>query len=266
MTEHGVEPRPEPGPERLVVEVDGHVAVLTIARPPANYFDRPLITAIADGLDSLAREGVRAAVLASEGKHFCAGADFGATASGDERAAESRRLYEQGARLFRTPIPVVAAVQGSAVGGGLGLACAADYRVASPATRFWANFARLGFHQGFGLSLSLPRIVGHQAASRMLAGAERVDGERALAIGLADRLAEPGGERELAVAYAHELAALAPLAVASIRETLRGDLAEQVVAALDREASEQAWLWQTEDGREGIAASLERRTPSFAGR
>jgi len=251
----------------LRIETDGHVAVLEIARPPANYFDRPLITAIADALDALAEDGTtRAAVLASEGKHFCAGANFGATAEGADRAAESRRLYAEGARLFSSPIPVVAAVQGSAVGGGLGLACAADFRVASPDSRFWANFVRLGFHQGFGLSVSLPRIIGPQAATRMLVGAERFDGRQAFELGLADRLTEPGSEREGAIAYARELAALAPLAVRSTRETLRGDLAQRIVEALDREATEQAWLWETADGREGIAAGLERREPRFTGR
>lgn len=253
--------------DELRVTRDDDVAVLEIARPPANYFDRPLITAIADALDALADEGsVRAVVLASEGKHFCAGANFGATAEGADRVAESRRLYAEGARLFRSPLPVVAAIQGSAVGGGLGLACAADFRVASSATRFFSNFSQLGFHQGFGLSVSLPRIVGPQAAARMLVGSERIEGDRALELGLADRLTQPGGEREGAVAFAHELAGLAPLAVRSIRETLRGDLPDRVVQALDREASEQAKLWDTADSREGIAASLARRAPVFTGR
>lgn len=256
-----------PSYDDLRIEADGPVAVLTIARPPANYFDRPLITAIADTLDALASDdSTRVAVLASEGKHFCAGANFGTTAEGADRVSESRRLYSEGTRLFRTTIPVVAAVQGSAVGGGLGLACSVDFRVASPSTRLWANFSRLGFHQGFGLSVSLPRLVGHQAARRMLVGAERVDGRQALELGLVDRLTDSGAELAGAVAYAHELAALAPLAVRSIRETLRGDLAERVDEALDREASEQAWLWETADAREGIAASLERRAPVFTGR
>lgn len=253
--------------EGLRVQVDGTVAILEIARPPANYFDRPLIAAIADTIDALAADGsARAVVLASEGKHFCAGANFAAPVEDSDRAADSRRLYAEGARLFASPLPVVAAVQGAAVGGGLGLACTADFRVASSTTRFWANFPRLGFHQGFGLSASLPRIIGTQAASRMLVGAERVGGERAYEIGLVDRLAEPGAEREVATAYARELAALAPLAVRSIRETLRGDLAERVIETLDREATEQAWLWETADSREGIAASLERREPKFVGR
>ena len=253
--------------DELRITHDGHVAILEIARPPANYFDRPLITAIADALDALAEDDTtRAAVLASEGKHFCAGANFGATAEGADRVAESRRLYAEGARLFRSPLPVVAAVQGSAVGGGLGLACAADFRVASSTSRFFSNFSRLGFHQGFGLSVSLPRIIGPQAAARMLVGSERVGGERALELGLADRLTVPGGEREGAVERARALAGCAPLAVRSIRETLRGDLPERIVEALDREASEQARLWDTADSREGISASLERRTPAFTGR
>ncbi|MGW8538501.1 enoyl-CoA hydratase/isomerase family protein [Rhodococcus qingshengii] len=251
----------------LRIQTDGAVAVLEIARPPANFFDRPLIAAIADTLDALSLDGsARVAVLSSEGKHFCAGANFGEPTEGSDRPSDARRLYAEGARLFSSPIPVIAAVQGSAVGGGLGLACAADFRVASPASRFWANFARLGFHQGFGLSLSLPRIIGEQAARRMLIGAERVDGTEAKSLGLVDRLAEPGSERAAALAFAQELAELAPLAVRSIRETLKGDLVERIVDTLDREATEQAWLWETSDSHEGIAASLERRAPVFTGK
>ncbi|WP_269304235.1 enoyl-CoA hydratase/isomerase family protein [Aeromicrobium sp. HA] len=254
-------------PADLAITHEGHVAILEIARPPANYFDRPLIAAIADALHSFGHDDrTRVAVLCSQGRHFCAGANFGATADGEDRASESVRLYEQGLRLFRSPVPVVAAVQGAAVGGGLGLACAADFRVASAQTRFWANFARLGFHAGFGLSASLPRIVGPQAALRMLAAAERVDGERAHTIGLVDRLAPAGEERAAAIAYAHELARLAPLAVRSMRHTLREHLADEVAAVLSREASEQAQLWPTADSLEGIAASLERREPVFTGR
>ena len=256
-----------PAFDGLRVQTDGAVAVLEIARPPANFFDRPLIAAIADTLDALSLDdSARVAVLSSEGKHFCAGANFGDPSEGSDRPSDARRLYSEGARLFSSPIPIIAAVQGSAVGGGLGLACAADFRVASPASRFWANFARLGFHQGFGLSLSLPRIIGEQAARRMLIGAERVDGTEAKSLGLVDRLAEPGSEQAVALAFAREIAELAPLAVRSIRETLQKDLVERIVDALDREATEQAWLWETADSNEGLAASLERRAPVFTGK
>ena len=151
------------------------------------------------------------------------------------------------------------------MGGGLGLACAADFRVAEPSTRFVANFARLGFHQGFGLSVTLPELVGRQAAADMLLTGRRIGGEEAVRIGLADRLAEPGRVRETAWELAAQVAASAPLAVRSIRATLRGDLAARVRRALDHELAEQKVHWVTRDSAEGIKARLQRRTPEFLG-
>jgi 2-(1,2-epoxy-1,2-dihydrophenyl)acetyl-CoA isomerase len=154
---------------------------------------------------------------------------------------------------------------GAAVGGGLGLACAADFRVCDEASRFVANFARLGFHQGFALSATLPAIVGQQAAAAMLLSGAPVLGEEALRIGLADRLAAPGTQRAIAQRWAAEIAQAAPLAVQAIRRTLRGDLPQRARAALQQELAEQARLWETADAAEGIAASLERRPPVFTG-
>ena len=250
----------------LNVSRDGHVTLIEVDRPPTNYFDVEVLTGIADAGIAAAEEGSRAIVLASNGKHFCAGANFGSGPMADDRVASTRRVYAAAARIFDVPIPIVAAVQGSAVGGGLGLACAADFRVAAPSTRFHANFSALGFHQGFGLSVSLPRIVGHQCASRMLLESWRLTGEQALEIGLADELAPDGEVREAAFAFAGRLASRAPLAVRSIRATLRGGLADEVKAVLEHEIGEQTWLWQTEDCAEGIAANLARRDPEFTGR
>jgi enoyl-CoA hydratase/carnithine racemase len=248
----------------LTLTRDGHVAVLEIHRPPANYFDRRLIGLLADAADELdADKGCRAIVLCSEGKHFCAGANFGGEDMGGDRVATSEALYRHAVRLFRIKVPVIAAVQGTAVGGGLGLACAADFRVASPSTRFHANFSLLGFHQGFGLSVTLPEIVGRQHAMDMLFASRKVLGERALEIGLADRLVPDGEQREEALRWAREIADAAPLAVRSMKQTLRGDLADRVSAALDRELSEQAWLWSTKDSAAGIAANLDRQKPVF---
>jgi enoyl-CoA hydratase/carnithine racemase len=182
---------------------------------------------------------------------------------GGDRVATSEALYRHAVRLFRIKVPVIAAVQGTAVGGGLGLACAADFRVASPSTRFHANFSLLGFHQGFGLSVTLPEIVGRQHAMDMLFASRKVLGERALEIGLADRLVPDGEQREEALRWAREIADAAPLAVRSMKQTLRGDLADRVSAALDRELSEQAWLWSTKDSAAGIAANLDRQKPVF---
>jgi enoyl-CoA hydratase/carnithine racemase len=243
---------------------DAHVATVEIHRPPANYFDAALIRELGDAYEQIdAAPSTRAIVLCSEGKHFCAGANFGAASS---PADEPRSLYREALRLFEGATPVIAAVKGAAVGGGLGLALSADFRVASPGSRFSANFARLGFHHGFGLSVTLPALAGQQTALDLLLTGRRVGGEEALSLGLCDRLVEDDEVRMAAHTFAVELARSAPLAVRSIRATLRAGLVERVGGALEREAAEQDRLRETEDFREGVAASLERRMPRFDGR
>lgn len=250
----------------LSLTLDEHVAVIEIRRGPANYFDQDLLAQIADlGEDLQGGRECRVIVLCSEGKHFCSGANFGQGALADDRERASRELYEQGLRLFELALPLVAAVQGSAVGGGLGLACAADFRVASEQTRFHANFAALGFHHGFGLTATLPRIVGPQRSLDLLLSASRIDGVRAHELGLVDRLVVPGHERAGAVELGREIALRAPLAVRAIRASLRREVAGEVAAALEHELEEQQRLWRTKDSQIGIAASLARTQPTFTG-
>ena len=238
-----------------------HVATIEVQRPPNNFFTVEMIAELADALESLDDDSAcRAAVLCSEGRHFSAGADFSA-GTGDS----TEELYAAAVRVFRTETPVVAAVQGAAVGGGLGLALSADFRIAAPEARFSANFARLGFHQGFGLSVTLPRLVGAQTAAGLLYTGRRVKGEEAVALGLADRLAPLDDLRDRAHDLAAEIALSAPLAIRSIRRTLRGDLADQVEAATAHEFTEQQRLRATADFAEGIAAMAERRDPRFTG-
>jgi enoyl-CoA hydratase/carnithine racemase len=253
----------ETGSGDVAVSVgDDFVATVEIQRPPNNFFDVALVSALADAYEALARSGdCRAIVLCSAGKHFCAGADFsGASEQG------GAALYRQAARVFAAPLPVVAAVQGAAVGGGLGLACSADFRVASPEARFAANFAQLGFHHGFALSVTLPHIVGPQHALDLLYTGRRIGGEEAAGIGLCDRLVDGNALRAEAHGLAAAIATSAPLAVRSIRATMRSDLVDRVVAAMDHEAAEQERLRHTADWSEGVAAMAERRRPRFEGR
>ncbi len=245
---------------------DDFVALAEIQRGPNNFFDLALIDALAEAIEALdADERCRAVVLASEGRHFCAGADFGSGRPADRDGA-GRHLYDAAVRLFETKTPVVAAVQGAAIGGGLGLALMPDFRVAAPEARFSANFARLGFHQGFGLTVTLPRLVGPQVAAELLYTGRRVKGDEAHAIGLCDRLVPQADLRDAAHSLAVEIAGSAPLAVASIRETLRGGLAAEIRAATDHEQREQDRLRQTADFAEGTRAMGERRAPRFEGR
>jgi 2-(1,2-epoxy-1,2-dihydrophenyl)acetyl-CoA isomerase len=247
----------------ITVDVgDDHVATVEFDRPPHNHFDIELMTALADAYAALDEDpACRAIVLCSAGRHFCAGANF--AGAGD---AGGQALYAQAVRLFAAATPVVAAIQGAAIGGGLGLALSADFRVADPATRFAANFARLGIHHGFGITVTLPAAVGMQAALELLYTGRRVKGEEAYALGLCDRLAAVDQLRGEAHALAGEIAASAPLAVRSIRQTMRGELADRVRAATEREHDQQAPLFATEDFQEGVRATAERRTPRFTGR
>jgi 2-(1,2-epoxy-1,2-dihydrophenyl)acetyl-CoA isomerase len=250
------------------VELGGDfVATVEIHRPPDNYIDLDVVAALADAYERLDEDpACRAIVLCTEGKHFSAGVAFASQTAASGDLLRSGAFYREAVRLFAAATPVVAAVQGAAVGGGLGLALSADFRVASPESRFWANFARLGFHHGFGMTVTLPALVGRQAALDLLYTARRVQGEEAHALGLCDRLVPAERVRDEAHALAAEISSSAPLAVRSIRETMRGDLAERVRAATEREQAEQVRLMESADFREGVRSVSERRAPEFGGR
>ena len=259
----------ETGATDISVTMEQHVAVVEIHRPPHNFFDLELIRQLADAFEGLdADENCRAIVLASEGTAFCAGANFSnrrAPVSSDAQDA-TNPLYFEAIRLFACAKPVVAAVQGPAVGGGLGLALVADFRVTCPEARFSANFTRLGFHPGFGLSVTLPRLIGHQNASLLMFTGRRVDGAQAVAMGLADVLAAQSEVRIEAMRLAEEIAVSAPLAVQSTRATLRNKLLDQIKDAVAHESREQQRQFATQDFKEGIKAMAERRPPQFQGR
>jgi enoyl-CoA hydratase/carnithine racemase len=260
----------------IAVEKTGHVALIEIRRPPNNFFDIALIQEIAGALEALDEDvDCRAVVLAAQGKAFCAGANFGdgsALNNEGQRPGELNReqavqhLYLEGNRLFRTKKPIIAAVHGAAVGGGLGLAMVADFRVTCPEARFAANFTRLGFHPGFGLTVTLPLVVGATHAALMFYTSRRVGGEEAHAMGLADVLVPQDQVRAAAMTLAAEIAENSPLGLISTRATMRGDLADRVLKATEHELKEQTWLRKTDDFKEGVKATAVRRLPNFTGK
>lgn len=255
------------------IEKSDHVALVEIRRPPNNFFDIPLIKEIAGAFESFDDDiHIRAVVLAAQGKAFCAGANFG---DGSTLDAQGRRpnepgpgvapLYVEGNRLFRTKKPIIAAVHGAAVGGGLGLAMMADFRVTCPDARFCANFTRLGFHPGFGLTVTLPAVIGQTKAALMLYTSRRVTGEEAYAMGLADVLVPQQQVRDAAIRLAGEIGENSPLGLIATRMSMRGDIADRVRKATDHELEEQTRLRKTEDFKEGVKAVFERRLPNFTG-
>jgi enoyl-CoA hydratase/carnithine racemase len=255
--------------QHIGTSASGMIGIVELRRPPNNFINRDVAAEIADALERFDADAqCRAVVLAGEGRHFSAGADFSTrNADGTEVGNErGRHLYKEAVRLFRTVKPIVAAVHGAAVGAGLGLAAVADFRVTCAEARFSANFTRLGFHPGFGLTATLPRLVGAQRAALLFYTGRRIGGEEAVAIGLADVLVPQAEVRNAAVALATEIAQSAPLAIVAARETLRRGLADAVALATDHELAEQNWLRHTDDFREGVKAMAERRLPDFKGK
>jgi enoyl-CoA hydratase/carnithine racemase len=255
------------------IEKTGHVALVEIRRPPNNFFDIPLIKDIAGAFESVDEDSnIRAIVLAAQGKAFCAGANFGDGSALDAQGRRSNEpgpgvapLYIEGNRLFRTKKPIIAAVHGAAVGGGLGLAMVADFRVTCPEARFCANFTRLGFHPGFGLTVTLPAVIGETKAALMFYTSRRVPGDDAYAMGLADVLVPQDQVRDAAIKLAAEIGENSPLGLIATRMTLRGNIADRVRQATDHELEEQTRLRRTDDFKEGVKAVAERRAPSFKG-
>lgn len=254
------------------VERMGHIQVIEIRRPPHNFFDPSLINQIATALEEGDKDvELRCSVLAAQGKSFCAGANFNDPRRQNESTnsvggGTAANTYMEGKRLFTAKKPIVGAIHGAAIGGGLGLALVPDFRVTCPEARFAANFARLGFHPGFGLSESLPMLIGRNRAELMFYTGRRIGGEEATAWGLANVCVPQDKVRDEAIKLANEIAECAPLSILAIRETMRRGLAEKFAATTDYEEPIQARLRATEDFKEGVRATTERRTANWKGR
>jgi enoyl-CoA hydratase/carnithine racemase len=258
------------GAAGVSVHHDGDVAVVTLRRPPHNLLTEPTLRALADAVEASGPRA-RAAVVCSDGRSFCAGADFRSgdapdPTDADGFATRTAAFYEQAVRVFASPVPLVAAVQGAAIGAGFGLALACDLCVVGEHGWFQANFVRLGIHPGFALSTTLPGAVGPGRAAELLLTGRRVAASEAGAIGIAQRVVGAGDELSSALELAALIAAGAPLAVSSTRATLRAGLADAARTAMRHELAEQSALAGTADAVEGVQAMLSGREPSFEGR
>src|SRR5690349_349210 len=254
--------------EEIGVTIDGHIATVELRRPPNNFLDIDLISDLATELEALDKDrNVWCIVLAAAGKHFCAGANLKKRlddqAAGRPLPPPGRHLYHEAQRLVATKKPIVAAVHGSAIGAGLGLALVADFRVTCKEARLAANFCSMGYQPGFGMTATLPRVVGYQKAKWLFLTGKRIPCYAAYAIGLADRLVPQENVRQAAQEMASEIARAGPLGVQAARETLNLDLIPAFRAATEREMFQQQALRETNDFKEGVKAGFDRREPAF---
>jgi len=254
--------------ENVTVKIEQHVASVRFSNPPTNFANVGLLRSLADTLKMLDDDAnVRCIVLSSEGSVFCAGADLvSPNGFGAESADPLREFYDQVERLFENKKPVIAAIQGAAIGAGLGLAVFADFRVASPAARFAANFVKLGFHPGFALTYTLPRLLGEQKALELFLTANRYKAEEAFRIGLVDILVSNAESLESeTLLFAKQIAENAPLGLLATRATLKQQHHANVKKAIAHEHQEQLKLQTTEDFAEGVKSVTERRPGNFKG-
>ncbi|WP_208006732.1 enoyl-CoA hydratase [Aeromicrobium phragmitis] len=233
---------------------DGDVAVLTLRRPDRrNALDLALCRAIDAAAHEAVADGARALVVTGEGTAFCAGADLGGV-YGDEFL---EALYGMLHGLTRLPIPIIAAVNGAAIGAGTQLAIACDLRVADATARFAVPTAKNGMAVDAWTIRTLGKLAGMGPARRLMLAADSLDRDAALACGLVDR----PGTLDDALAWAREIAALAPLTLAYNKLVLNGSGADDATIE-----AEFARVWASEDVKEAARARTEKRAPVFQGR
>ena len=258
----------------VLYEVRDGIAELTLNRPDnRNAMTADLLAGLAEAVGrAKADAALRCLIVTGRGKSFCAGADFRAnreeTPEGSYLAPQERayRTYAPFLSLLELEVPTVAAMQGHAIGGGLGLAIVCDLRVANEGARYGANFVRLGLHPGMANTWLLPRLMGVPNAVELLLTGRLVDGAEAARRGLVHYALPEAEVLAKARALAAEIASAAPLAVRWTKRTLYEGLAWDPKTAARREALVQSRSFETEDFREGVAALLGKREPKFRGR
>lgn len=267
--------RTEESSQDLRVEVRDRVALLVLNRPKKlNALSADIIEGSISALRRFAQDPeVGAVVLTGEGRAFCAGGDVSSMAAGgarqssfEERIDHLRAGQEMAYLLHTLPKVTIAAVNGFAMGAGLGIAMSCDLRLASSAARFGTAYAKVGFGGDYGTSWQLTRLLGLAKAKELFFLADIVDAEEALRIGLVNRVLPESGFLDAALEIAGRIAHGPLVSYRYMKENVNLAVDSDFRTILDREAMTHLRCGQTDDHREGVQAFLEKREPRFTGR
>jgi enoyl-CoA hydratase/carnithine racemase len=254
--------------ETLLFAREESFAIITLNRPPANAISEPLMRELNAALNSIEDDdGVRSIIITGTGDRiFCAGADLGSAFSGGDVDTFIRFGNAVVRRIERFPKPVIAAMNGHALGGGCEIAMACHFRLLKDTARMGQTESNLGITPGFGGSQRLPRLVGRTKALEFLIMGTQVPASECLALGLVNRLTKEGETLNEAKALAREIAKRPPIATRLIIEAVDEGLEAPIDKAIDIEVRAFLKSLTTEDASEGIQAFFAKREPSFKGR
>lgn len=263
----------------VLSEREGGLAIVTLNKPDRlNALSEPVMDALLDALRAVAEDHtVRAVLLRAAGRGFCAGGDVkaggisrerAATMTIEDRAAHLRRHMDSARLLHTMAKPTVTALRGAVMGAGVGLALSADFRIASTTLKFETAFRNLGFSGDFGGAYFLTQLAGVSVARElMMLNGQRLDAQRALQLGLVNRVVEDDQLDEAALALARELASGPSVAFQHMKRALNAAAGgADVAAVLDMEAAAMVRTSTTEDHKEAVRAFVEKRAPVFNGR
>ncbi len=259
------------GEKPVLYEAKDKIGQITLNRPEnRNHMDHEVLPAFKEVIEQVkSNRDLRCLIITGSGSSFCAGADLKSSFQDKEDVFMHELLmgvYKPFLEVGDLEIPTIAAMNGHAIGGGLGLSLMCDIRVANKTAKYGANFARLGLHSGMAISYILPRLVGLPKANELLFTGRIITGEDAAAIGLVNYAVNQSDVLDKALTLSEEIADSAPVAVRMMKRSIYRGLCWNSVKAAEVEALCQARTFETEDAKEGITALLEGRKPDFYGR
>ena len=256
------------GFETITLAREESYALITLNRPPANAISEQLITEVNAALNSVhADDSVRAVIITGAGdKIFCGGADLGSAFSGGDVEQFIRFGNSVMRKIERFPKPVIAALNGHAMGGGMEIAMACHLRLMKETARMGQTESNLGIIPGYGGTQRLPRLIGRTKALEFLILGTQIPAAECLALGLVNRLSKEGETLNDARALARQLGKRAPLATAAIIRAVDEGLEAPMARSIDIEIEQFLPTLRSEDASEGIQAFFAKREPQFKGR